>query len=173
MTVEFPWLQDLFVKHRGQPLYVNGQQIIQMDRIEIPSRALIKLKFLGDKIFEGNAAVIAVDKPDKIFLCDGSTATAVAIWDEPGLPREVTHLVDSKKCNLKVYNKYYITFSDGFVVEESFTGNAGMHVVKISENVRRYECSNAVGPVCLNDLVFELCWEPATAETEEQWAKSC
>jgi hypothetical protein len=160
MTVEFPWLQDLFVKHRGQPIYVDGKQIIQMDRIEIPPRALIRVTFVGDHIYNDNAAVIAVRKPDKIFLCDGSTAPAVAIWDEPDLPRKVSHIVESEGRSLDVYNKYRTKHSEDFITEDSFTGNAGIHVVEVSENVRRYECSNAVGPFSLNDLVFEVCWEP-------------
>lgn len=160
MNVEPPWLQDLFLKHRGEHIYIEGKQIIQLDRVKIPRLALIHLKFVGNKIFDGNAAVIAVRKPDKIYLSDGSAAIAVAIWDELNLPREVCHTVESGRGCLEVYNKYYIRHSDGFVSEDSFTGNAGMHVTELDENVRRYECSNAVGPFSLDDLVFEVRWEP-------------
>lgn len=164
MNNDTPWLADLFLASMGKPVCVDGKKIIQMDRIEISSRTLIRLRFLGERAFHGNAAVIAVRKPDRILLSDGSPATAVAIWDEPGLPREVTHIVETERRCLEIYNKYHITFSDGFVINESFTGNAGMHVVEVAENVRRYECSNGAGPISLNDLVFELCWESLEAE---------
>jgi hypothetical protein len=160
MTNELPWLQDFFFKHRGEPLYIDGKQIIQLDRINIPPNALIHVKFVGDDIYTGNAAVIAVRKPGKIFLSDGSAVTAVAIWDERHLPREVTHIVEYEECCLEVYNKYYVEHLDGFVSEDNFTGNAGMHVIELAKNVRRYECSSGVGPFALNDLVFELRWEP-------------
>ncbi len=41
-----------------------------------------------------------------------------------------------------------------------------MHVVEVAENVRRYECSNGQGPISLNDLVFELGWEPLAAKEQ-------
>jgi hypothetical protein len=158
-----PSLQALFLETKGQPIFIGGNKIILMDRINIPSLALVKLRFLGDTIYRDNAAVIAVRNADKILLSDNSAAKAVAVWDEPDLPREVSHIVESENRTLEVYNKYRIRHSEDFVTEDSFTGNAGMHVIEVTENRRRYECSNGPGPVSLEDLVFELWWEPLDA----------
>lgn len=165
MSNEYLWLKDQFLKTRGKPLCIDGKRIIQMDRIEIPERVLVHVKFLGERIYLENAAVIAVQKPDRIYLSDGSTASAVAIWDEPDLPRQVRHVVESQNRCLEIYNKYRNRHSDDFITEDHFTGDAGMHVVEVARNVRRYECSNGIGPFSLDDLVFELRWEPCGAGT--------
>lgn len=163
MSADTPWLKDLFLASKGKPVYVDGTKFILLDRIEIPASVLVHVEFVGEKYFLNSAAVIAVRKPDKIYLSDGSTAIAVAIWDELDLPRQVVHRVVSERHCLEVYHKYRIFHSSDFVTEDSFTGNAGMHVVEMSENRRRYECSNGVGPISLDDLVFEVWWEPLPA----------
>jgi hypothetical protein len=159
ITSEIPFVQDLFLTSQGKPVRIGGKKIILTDRVKIPARTKVSISFIGERIFRNNGAVIAIRHPGKIFMSDGSKAQAVVTWDEPNLPRKITYVVSSANQHLEVYNRYRIKHSDDFVTEDSFTGNAGMHVTQVSHSVRRYECSNGLVPFKLDDLIFELSWE--------------
>jgi len=149
-------LQYLFLAGLGKPLQIDGRTVVQMDRWELESGVEAEIVFLGDKPFCDNAAAIAIDRPGMILLSDGRPAKAVAIWDEPGLPRTVIHRVENAGRPLKIYNKYRTRHAPDFITEDSFTGNAGMVVTEVSASCRRYECSNGPGPFSPDDLVFEV-----------------
>ena len=152
-------LQERFLRSKGQPQRVGNDQVVQVDRIDLPKSVWITLKFMGDVPFTDNAAVIAISKPGKIFLPDGTTANALQVWDEAILPRIVTYRVETLRQCLRVYNKYRTHHRSGLVTEDKFTGNAGMVVTQTAPNSRRYECSNGPGPFSKADLVFEISWE--------------
>lgn len=154
-----PALQDLFVGSSGRPIDFAGHRVIQLDRIPIPEKCEVVVSFIGERIYQNNAAVIAVRKPGRIFLSDGKPVGAVAIWDAPDLPRTVRHPVESGGNCLEVYNKYRLFHSEDFITEDKFTGNAGMVVTEIDSCKRRYQCSNGDGAFSLTDLVFEVSWE--------------
>ena len=153
-------LQERFLRSKGQPQNVRGDRVVQLDRVDLPDTAMITLKFMGDVPFVDNAAVIAISKPGKIFLSDGTTATALKIWDEAGLPRNVVYKIVTAGHQLQIYNKYRTHHKSGLITEDNFTGNAGMVVTEISPNTRRYECSKGPGPFSKSDLIFELSYEP-------------
>lgn len=152
-------LQERFLRSKGQPQRVGNDEVVQIDRVALPNTALITLKFLGDVPFADNAAVIAITKPGKIFLPDGTTTTALQIWDEAALPRVVTYKVEASGQCLRVHNKYRTHHRSGLVTEDKFTGNAGMVVTQTAQNSKRYECSKGPGPFSKADLVFEISWE--------------
>jgi hypothetical protein len=152
-------LQDLFLERRGDPIEVDGRLVVQMDRVDLQGAGEVEIVFAGTRPFHDNAAVLAIDQPSAILLSDGSRATAVVIWDEPGLPRTVVHRVESADRPLFVYNKYRTRHGPDFVTEDSFTGNASMIVTSLSPHRRKYECSNGPGQFSPDDLIFELRWE--------------
>ena len=152
-------LQELFLLSGGAPIVIDGRSIVQLDRIPLVGPHRINLRFVGASVHVDNAVVIAVRKPGKIFLSDGNSVNAVKTWDDPLLPRFISYTVEPCGNELEVFNKYRIRHNDNFVTEDSFTGNAGMIVSNMGHNIRRYECSNALGPFAPNDLIFDLEWE--------------
>jgi hypothetical protein len=148
----------MFLASRGKPVRFAGHEIIQMDRMAIPENCEVVVDFAGERVYQNEAAVIAVRKPGRIFLSDGSAVKAVAIWDVPDLPRTASHRVESGGCLLEIYHKYRTFHSPEFATEDSFTGNAGMIVSEVDANRRRYQCSNGPGEFSPTDLVFEVSW---------------
>ena len=135
-------LQEMFIRSRGRPIDIDGRTIVQEDKIDLAGVVEATIEFVGDVVFRDNAAVIAIPKPGKILLSDGTAANAVQIWDEVGLPRVATHIIESAGLPLRIHNKYRIHHSREFITEDNFTGDAGMIVTRISSCKRRYECSN-------------------------------
>jgi hypothetical protein len=156
-------LQELFLETLGRPVSYDGMRVIQMDTLEIAPRSIVEVRFVGDKYYENNAAVIALKKngKGKIFLSDGSSAKSVATWDDPRLPRFMNYVVETPDGILQVYNKYRLFHSKDWCTEDSFSGNAGMVVESLERNRRVYKCSSSLGDFSPVDLVFELEWRPA------------
>jgi hypothetical protein len=153
-------LQAAFVRTKGLPIERDGCLIAQMDRISIPSHALVTIQFVGDQRFVDNAAAIAVDRNSGgwIALSDGTRVHAVATWDDDALARQLTHEVYAPEFELRVYNKYRIRHSSGLITEDSFTGNAGIVVSEKNSDSRLYECSNGSGGFDKRNLVFRVSW---------------
>jgi hypothetical protein len=155
-------LQELFLRGRGEAVFLGEDRVIQLDRVPIPEEAIVTVTFIGDQVFVDNAAVLAIAKTaksGKIFLSDGSAVRAVTTWDQIGFPRTVRHRVLSGGQPMDVFNKYRIRHRSGLITEDNFTGNAGMVVNIVSSNKRHYECSNGPGPFSKNALVFDVSWE--------------
>jgi hypothetical protein len=152
-------LQQQFLESGGAPIRIDDVIVVQMDSVQIPTAADVSVKFIGDSVYSDNAVILAIRKPGRIRMSDGSWVTAIEIWDEANLPREVVYRVRSDGQPLMVHNKYRVRHSAGFVTEDNFTGNAAMVVTTISRNRKLYECSNGLGHFDKRDLVFELEWE--------------
>lgn len=158
MSERITSLQDRFVESKGSPLLIDGRKIIQMDEVRLPDRCDLTIRFVGERVFEGNAAVIAIDRPGKIFLPDGSFVNSLITWDDPGLPREMCYRISSAEKLLRVYNKYRVRHSADFVTEDNFTGNAGITIIDVGPGYKRYGCSNGPKSFSPDDLVFEVEW---------------
>jgi hypothetical protein len=154
-------LQQQFLESLGAPIRVGELIVVQMDRVRIPSHAVLEIIFVGESVQTDNAAVIAVSRKGNIFFADSTKAAAVAVWDEAGLPRRARYDVIAPDGWLDVYNKYRVRHSSGLVTEDSFTGNAGMVVTDLAPNARSYECSRGPGPFDKRTLIFELRWREA------------
>jgi len=151
-------LQDRFLDSRGAPVKVGDLLVFQIDKIYIPERARVTIQFIGEKIFYNSAAVIAIPSPGRILLSDGSAVSAVKTWDEEGLPREVSYVVESAGRKLQIYNKYRTKHKNDILTEDSFTGNSGMVIEEVGSDKKRYKCSNGPGEFSPDALIFDVSW---------------
>lgn len=147
--------QQMFVETRGGPVQVGQQQVVQRDRIPIES-GKVTVRFLGQPAV--NNGVILKSHSGGITLSDGSVARSVIVWDDPRLPRSVTHHVECRDGKLSIWNVYRTRHPTGEVTEDYFTGNAGMIVACSGTRSRRYNCSSGPGPFDPQQFTFELHW---------------
>ncbi len=155
-------LQYAFVESAGKPIPFGDEQIVQGDRWELSGSAVFEVRFADGPTFENQSIRLSIKKPGRIGLSDGTFVQVVAIHDQPDLPRFVRHFVEPNGSSMLVYNAYAIVRA-GERFEESWTGNAGMVVTRLSETSRRYECSNNVGAFDRTNLVFDVTVLPADA----------
>ena len=148
-------LQQMFIESNGCPVMVGQCRVMQMDRIPIGS-ADVTIRFLGQPT--GIHGVILKSAKGGISLSDGRAVKSLCVWDDPDLPREVTHHVECPDGELRVWNVYRIAHPTGEVTEDSWTGNAGMVLVCEDARLRRYKCSAGPGPFDPDQFNFEICW---------------
>lgn len=130
-------LQDRFVASHGAPLRVNGVDIVQMDRIHV-RHGTVRVIAQAARAGQG----IALKVPSgTITLSDGRETPVLHIWFDPGLPLDVTHVVNCRGGELRVWNIFRTVHPNGAVTEDAWTGNAGMAVVEREAHRRRYQCS--------------------------------
>jgi hypothetical protein len=154
-------LQTQFLASKSQPLRIGDHDVVQMDRIPI-KEGVISVHFISKQgdILQGVALRV---RTGGIVLSDGSTAMRVNIWDESGLPRLVQHKVQCPDGELRVWNIYKATADRDLTRADAWTNNAGMIVEEISNEMRRYHCSDGLGDFDPTDLVFEVRVEPSLA----------
>jgi hypothetical protein len=150
-----PDLQSAFVESRGEPIPFGDEEVVQAHRWRLDGPAVVEIRFADGTIFEGQSVRLSVKKPGRIYLSDGSFVSKVAIHDQARLPRFVRHRIEPNGSDLLIYNSYTIHRA-GRPFEESWTGNAGMIVTPLSENVHRCECSDNVGAFDRSNLVFDV-----------------
>lgn len=159
---EARYLQDEFVASMGQPLPFGDDHIVQADRWTLDAPAVVEVRFLGPNVFVGQSARLSVNKPGRIQLSDNSYKRVVAVEDHASLPRFARHRVEPRGSDLLIYNAYRVDRS-GLILDESWTGNAGMIVTPIGPHQRRYECSHGSGPFERTNLLFEVTILPGDA----------
>jgi len=157
-------LQSEFIKTRGKPARRGDHSVLQIDEIPF-DEGLVTIRFLSEpKEMPVQGVRLRVGSKGRITMSDGSTTPTLSVWHEPTLAPIVTHPAACADGVLGVNNIYRITHRPGFVTEDQWTGNAGMVLLKSSATVRRYGCSDGLGEFASTDLVFEIEWEPKTAQ---------
>ncbi len=147
-------LQERFVETRGAPLFLNGVEIAQMDRIRV-RRARVRI--VANAASDGQGIALKASS-GSIKLSDGRDVPLLHIWFDPGLPSEVVHEVDCREGELRVWNIYRTVHPNGTATEDAWTGNAGMVISEKLPTRRRYLCSpgTAAGFEPQLDVVLEV-----------------
>ena len=109
-----------------------------MDRLAV-RRARVTISAAA--VREGQGLALKAPPNGAIRLTDGRDVRLLHVWFDQGLPLCVTHEVDCKDGELRVWNIYRTRHPNGTVTEDAWTGNAGMTIVGSTENWRRYSCS--------------------------------
>lgn len=130
-------LQEEFLAAGGGPLRVDEVEVVQGDRIAL-RHATVHVS--ARKHVEGQGIALKAGS-GRIKLSDGRAVRLVHIWFDGGLPLTVSHEVECKDGELRVWNVYRVTHSTGLTTEESWTGNAGMVITEKLPSRRHYLCS--------------------------------
>lgn len=148
-------LQGLFIDSHGAPIQVGTERVFQMDRIPIVTGE-INLKFLNNI---ANCQGVAIkSKRGGIRVSDGKWVNLLYVWDDPNLPRVVTHQVKCPDGELRIWNIYRTQHLTGAITTDSWTGNAGMIIEVCGGRCRRYRCSSGAGRFNPDEFKFQLEW---------------
>jgi hypothetical protein len=152
-------LQAQFQDSRGNPVLVNGQIVMAVDRIPI-QRGIVEIEFTS--FIPGQGVQLDAGKKGKIWLSDGSTTVRVRILAHSSLPNLASHKVACPEGILSVYNVYELRYTSGQPYHSMWSGNAGMIVEEVAPFVRKYRCSQGPGDFSPGDLEFTLRWAPTS-----------
>jgi hypothetical protein len=149
-------LKEAFIASQGAPVDVEGQLVVQMDRLPI-KKGRVRIRFLGgsSRVLCGIAIKSA---KGHVVLSDGSRAKLVYIWNQAELPKSVEHDIFCPDGELRVWNIYRLHHSTGQTTIDSWTNNAGMIVADTGPHRRKYRCSDGLGDFNPDDFVFEVEW---------------
>lgn len=151
-------LQAQFVECKGGVLEIGGLSVIQRDKVPITS-GVVTVRFIASRPDSPAQGVqLYAGKDGVIIMSDGSVTERMDIWHRPHLPDNVEHRVYCPDGFLSVHNRYEVHLKDGRVIEEHWTGNAGMTVKQLVGACRRYACSDGFGEFRTDDLVFDIEW---------------
>lgn len=142
---------ELFAGNRGEPIQVDGAQVIAMLRRAVRPGCTVRVRIL--------AAVQAPIQGVRIKIIGGKLLSGskrfddIVLWRDTA-PQETTLVCSARKdCEVRIWN----CWRDEREVMHAWVGNAGMRV-REGEGVLTFECNS--GPeVTFADLVFEVSFE--------------
>lgn len=142
-----PSFDKEFSEAQGKPVLYNGKALLRLDRLEIGSKATIRVTLEECNSNWHQGVHLRVDKG---FTVDGKKVKDIRIWynDEE---KTVEYNLETKNGQLLVWNVWDV--GDG--VAHSWHNGAAMIIEDIS-NGKRYRCNDGHPDDNFNDLVFKI-----------------
>jgi hypothetical protein len=153
MTSAGTKLQDLFQAARGRSIEWNGHTVHGMFEIApIDPRTVITVDFLRHSA--ERPQVMVVKTYGARLKLGGRLAQTWNLWAD-GAPRrrELSVVPDGAGA---VSLQFWNGFEDRHATMHAWTGNSGMLVTEVAENVFRADCSDGWGDVVFEDLVVQF-----------------
>jgi len=129
-------------KQRPDYLLWGGRRVKTGDRLSVPARGVIRGEFLSSKGDVEQGFDLEVD--GWLRLKEGERVASLRTWQDPRYDPVVEYPFQTKSGQLWVWNVYKVRYPGDQVVEEKWTGNAGMWIEEPSPTERIYHCSPGV-----------------------------
>lgn len=141
-----------FAKNQGQPLIVNGQEVVPMMRRTVLPDSRIRVIWRSARPLPVQGIRIKV-QGGKLSM-GGTELNEVVLWRDTA-PDETVFVCHAKKpAELRIWN----CWRDDRGVMQAWVGNAAMRVVESGPNSVSVAC-NARQEVTFADLVFDVTFE--------------
>jgi hypothetical protein len=153
MTSAGTKLQDLFQAARARSIEWNGRTVCTMFEIApIDPRAVITVDFLRHSA-ERPQVMVVNTRGARLKLGDRLSQTWNLWADGAPRRRELSVVPDGAGA---VSLRFWNGFEDRHGTMHAWTGNSGMLVTEVAENVFRADCSDGWGDVAFDDHVVQF-----------------
>lgn len=142
-----PSFDKEFAEAQGKPVLYNGKSLLRLDRLEIGSKATIRITLEECNSNWHQGVHLRVDKG---FIVEGKRVKDIRIWYNDEV-KSVEYDVETKNGQLLVWNVWDV--GDGVV--HSWHNGAAM-VIEDINNGRKYSCNDGHPDDNLNDLIFKI-----------------
>ena len=159
LTIQYAMLDHFkrFPDKTQRPDYIlwDGLQVKTADSLTVPPEAVVRGECLSSKGDVEQGFDLKLD--GWLRLEKGEEVSLLRTWNDPRYVPFVEYSFRSNDGRLWVWNVYKAKYPGGQVVEEKWTGNAGMLVEVISPTDRIYHCSHGMAhPPDFESLVFKI-----------------
>jgi hypothetical protein len=141
-----------FAKNHGQPLMVNGQEVVPMVRRAVRPGARIRVIWRSARSLPVQGIRIKVQ--DGKLSVAGAHLNDVVLWRDTAPDETVLDCHVKKPTEVRIWN----CWRDDRGVTQAWVGNAAMRVVESGPDSISVAC-NASQEVTFSDLVFDVMFE--------------
>lgn len=148
-------LAEMFIANSGGPIEMDGKLIIMSQRFEVVTGQEVRIEFIESSSIFRQGIELSLDRRKGLLEINGENLHAPVLWVDTAPGTVVVRCYPNKsQGQLNVWNVWQYSSADERI--DSWTGNAGMNVVKLDEKSYEIICSSGIGEVNFSDLRFKL-----------------
>ncbi|MCG1021456.1 hypothetical protein [Sutcliffiella horikoshii] len=145
-------LGEMFIKNKGEALNINGSQVVMSKRFEVKLGQDIKIEFISCRNEYRQGIELSLDKRKGYIEINSQRIKSPVFWQDSAPSSFIIKCFPHNQVGQ--LNLWNIWDFDGGV--EAWVGNAGIIVEQEDDNNFLFRCSNGIGDIDFNDLVFRL-----------------
>lgn len=148
-------LAEMFINNKGQPVTLNGNQIVMSHRVDVVKNQEATIEIISCNNEYRQGIELSIDKRKGFIEVNNQKLTAPVFWLDTA-PKIFTFKCYPVKNmgKMNIWNIWQFSKQEDRV--DAWIGNSGIQVKQEDEKTLVFHCSNGVGDIDFNDLVFKL-----------------
>lgn len=146
-------LAEMFIKNKGEAININGSLVIMSQRLEVKTGQNAKIEFIKSKNDYRQGIELSLDKRKGYIEIKDQKLISPIFWKDTAPSTFIFKCFPKKEIGeLNIWNIWQ--YVDDRV--DAWIGNAGIIVEQEDAGIFLFRCSNGMGNIDFDDLVFRL-----------------
>ncbi|MDA8235191.1 MAG: hypothetical protein M0Z31_10400 [Clostridia bacterium] len=148
-------LAQMLANAKGEPIDYEGKSVMMSYKIPVLKGQEVEVEFLDYNDTYQQGFEVSIDQRKGTVEINGQKLSAPVFWTHTA-PKIFSFKCYTKKTEgfLNIWNVWQnIEYKDNV---DAWIGNSGMFVEKLEDGALIFHCSNGVGEVNFDDLVFKV-----------------
>ncbi len=146
-------LADMFIKNNGETININGSPVVMSQRVEVKIGQNVKIEFISSINDFRQGIELSLDKRNGYIEVNKQKLNSPVFWKDTAPSTFIFKCFPKKEMGkINLWNIWQYT-DNRF---DAWIGNAGIIVEQEEEDIFLFRCSNGIGDINFDDLVFRL-----------------
>ncbi|PLR79589.1 hypothetical protein CVD25_22450 [Bacillus canaveralius] len=146
-------LAEMFIKNKGEAININGSLVVMSHRLEVNTGQDVKIEFIRTKNDFRQGIEFSLDKRKGYIEVNNQKLNSPVFWVDTAPSTFIFKCFPKKETGqLNLWNIWQ--YNDDRV--DAWIGNAGIIAEQEDEGIFIFRCSNGIGDIDFDDLVFRL-----------------
>lgn len=148
-------LSAMFIEHKGKPLNIDGNQVVMSHKVEVVKNQEVRIELISWKSEYRQGIEVSLDTRKGMVEVNGEKLSDPIFWTDSA-PRCFAFKCHPRKAigHLNILNIWQHRDSEGRI--DAWVGNAGIIIHQEEEGSFLFSCSNGIGEVHFDDIVFRI-----------------
>jgi hypothetical protein len=149
-------LAEMFIQTNGEPVVINGVQVVMSYRVEVKKGQEVKIDFISSKSSFRQGIEISLDKRKGFVEVNSQNLFTPVFWKDTAPSSFVIKCFPKKnEGQLNIWNIWQQHFNpEGRI--DAWLGNSGINIEQLGTSSYQFRCSNGIGEIDFEDLVFQV-----------------
>lgn len=148
-------LAFLLGQHRGGPIEYSGKRVVMAFEKEVLKNQEVQIEIMYYDLIQQGIAIL-VDNWNGAIDFQSKYYTHPVFWMPSPCIIEFTCKIRNEKGKLAIWNVWECPYYQN---TDAWIGNAGMSIDQVDDNIYIAHCSNGIGEVNFENLIFKIAFK--------------